>query len=68
MAIQCCRNCVAPKRYPGCHGKCQDYIDEKAQYDQLKGEYKKKSDISNAIIRDRGVKVYKAYKNHKKMW
>ena len=67
MAIQCCKDCVAPKRYPGCHGKCQEYIEEKAQYDHLKGEYKKKADITHAIQRDRGVKVYKALRDRKRI-
>ena len=30
--IQCCRNCVPTKRYPGCGDHCKDYKDEKAQY------------------------------------
>ena len=28
--ILCCKGCVAPKRYPGCHGHCPEYIKEKA--------------------------------------
>ena len=30
MKIKCCKDCVAPKRYPGCHGICPEYIYEKA--------------------------------------
>lgn len=66
MAIQCCRNCVAPKRYPGCHGKCQEYIAEKEDYDKKMAEFKKKEDISRAIQSSRGQKVYKALREHKK--
>lgn len=30
--IECCYNCVPPKRYPGCGANCQEYKDEKARY------------------------------------
>ena len=36
MAINCCRYCVAPKRHPGCHGHCAEYIVEKAAHDTQK--------------------------------
>lgn len=28
MIIKCCRHCVPPKRYPGCHATCPEYIEE----------------------------------------
>lgn len=33
LGIKCCKDCVAPKRHPGCHATCKEYIDEKAQYE-----------------------------------
>lgn len=33
-----CKLCVAPKRYPGCHSKCKEYIDWKAEHDRLRDE------------------------------
>lgn len=30
MKIKCCKDCVAPKRHPGCHGVCPEYLYEKA--------------------------------------
>ena len=33
MAIRCCHGCVAPKRHPGCHGTCPEYMSEKAKHD-----------------------------------
>lgn len=36
MAIKCCKNCVPPTRYPGCHGTCQRYLEEKAQWEKDK--------------------------------
>lgn len=30
----CCEGCIAPKRHPGCHDKCSDYI----KYRNLRNE------------------------------
>ena len=65
MAIECCRGCVAPKRHPGCHGHCPEYIAERAEYEKRKAEYNKEQDISIAICRSRGEKVYKAMKDRR---
>ena len=40
MAIKCCKDCVPPTRYPGCHAKCNKYLKEKAEYQKQK-EYAK---------------------------
>lgn len=46
-AIKCCRYCVPPKRHPGCHSKCPDYLKERAEYDQKKAmiDAKRKEDF-----------------------
>ena len=31
--IKCCRECVPPKRYPGCGAKCEEYKEERAALD-----------------------------------
>lgn len=31
-AVQCCNNCVPPKRYPGCGDRCKEYKEEKGKY------------------------------------
>jgi len=36
MKIKCCKDCVAPKRHPGCHGVCPEYIHEKALWEEEK--------------------------------
>lgn len=36
MSIKCCRNCVPPKRHIGCHGTCEQYLKEKAEYEKQK--------------------------------
>ncbi len=34
--IQCCKDCIPPKRYPGCGATCEDYKAEKARINELK--------------------------------
>lgn len=63
MAICCCYGCVAPKRHPGCHGSCPEYLADKAKHDRLKAEYDKANQVSGAIIGDQMKKVYKAMKS-----
>lgn len=31
--FECCIPCVAPKRYPGCHGTCSEYKQARTKYD-----------------------------------
>ena len=67
MAIKCCYGCVAPKRYPGCHDRCGEYLEEKSEYNRLKSEYDKKRAVECAIYSQRSIHVYKALKDrHKK--
>ena len=64
--IYSCKDCVAPKRHPGCHGSCPEYLAEKAEYDRIKAISDKQRDIACAIIVSRGNKVEKALKNRKR--
>lgn len=34
--IQCCKDCIPPKRHPGCGAICEDYKAEKARIAELK--------------------------------
>ena len=69
MPIKCCKDCVAPKRHPGCHGSCDAYIAEKAEYERLKAVYEKDRKVTNEIYASRSKKVDQAnkYRRHKKM-
>ena len=63
--IYCCKGCEAPKRYPGCHAVCQEYLEQKAAYDKRKAEVDKERQIKQAILGDRGMKVYNAMKGYR---
>lgn len=36
--ITVCKDCTAPKRHPGCHDRCPEYLAEKAEYERLKAK------------------------------
>lgn len=67
MAVKCCKGCVAPKRYPGCHNHCQEYLTARAEYDRLKEIYDRERNINNAIYQNRSMKVYKAMRERAKL-
>ena len=33
----CCMECVPPRRHPGCHDKCKEYQEWKAEHLRIKG-------------------------------
>jgi hypothetical protein len=65
MAIHSCKGCVAPKRYPGCHSVCPEYIEQKAEHDRIKAEHDQKNAVSVGIYGDRAKKVYNALKGYR---
>ena len=32
--VECCHHCVAPKRYPGCHDHCPEYLEVKKKLEE----------------------------------
>lgn len=64
MTVYSCMNC--DKRYPGCHGKCAEYLEQKAKHDAAKAAYDQKRRIDYAINSQRSKKVYQATKNRQK--
>jgi len=55
-----CHNC--PKRYPGCHGKCDDYKAWKADWDKKKQAEKLKA---NSGVTSRSQRYHRPYSPHK---
>ena len=62
-----CKDCAAPKRYPGCHDHCAEYIAERSEHDRRKAIYDRERNISNAIYCNRSEKVYKAMREREKV-
>ena len=67
MGIYSCKGCVAPKRYPGCHVHCPDYLAEKAKHDTEKAEIEKRKYIEYGLDCQCARGFYRAMKiRHKK--
>lgn len=64
FSIQCCQDCVPPKRHPACWGHCPDYKKERAEYDERKAEADKAKKVKNGIYCQRADSVTKAIKKH----
>ena len=62
--FKCCHPCVPPKRHPGCHDRCPEYADEKAEHERLKAADAEKRKIKNDIYNQRAELVTKALKRH----
>ena len=60
MAIKCCRNCVPPKRYPGCHDKCNKYLEEKAKWEEAKAKAKQLKKKGRSVVITKEPRPYKA--------
>ena len=65
MAIKCCLGCIAPKRNPGCHSHCAEYITEKAQYEEEKAEANRKKAVYQSIYVQKQNGVLRAHKARK---
>lgn len=65
--IECCRNCVAPKRHPGCHGHCSEYIKEKTEYEGRKAAYYGDSSVKNGLTAQRSNAVNTALRRRRKI-
>lgn len=57
--ITCCKDC--PDRHPGCHGSCEKYKAQRAEYDAKKAECMEKYNIAAGLYEQRTNAVFKAY-------
>lgn len=68
MAIKSCYGCVAPKRHPGCHDHCQEYIQEKIAYEEKKAAEHKRKSIEDGLDSQAIKGVYRARKIREGRW
>ena len=62
--IKCCKECVAPKRHPGCHGTCEEYLAERAEYEKQKEIYDHSRRVRSELYNQRAIRVSKALRRH----
>ena len=67
MAIHSCKDCVAPKRHPGCHDRCPEYLAEKEQYEKRKAEIDRQKRIEAGLTAQTLAGVNKANKARARM-
>lgn len=48
--FECCHHCVAPKRYPGCSGKCPEYAEARAKFNADKARNDERTATRNYTI------------------
>ena len=52
-----CKGCG--NRYPGCHGNCETYKAERAEYDKLKEKHDFEKKINGGLYQQRDKAVHK---------
>ena len=67
MAIYSCKGCVAPKRYPGCHAVCPEYLAEKEQHDKEKAIIDHNKRIYNGLNSQAVNSIYRSQKIAKRL-
>lgn len=63
--MKCCHGCIPPKRHPGCHDHCPEYIAEKEAHEKRKAELDREKRISAEIYINRGNKVAKVMRKRR---
>lgn len=63
MAITCCKDCKAPKRYPGCHDHCPAYQEAKAIHDQQREAEYKRHYVSDGINTQIATSIRRSIRN-----
>lgn len=64
--IKCCKGCVAPKRYPGYHSNCPEYLMEKKLWDEQKKIISEQRQAYNNLYEQRSESVRKALKRKRR--
>ena len=64
MIMDCCKNCVYPKRHVACWDDCPEYIAEKAEYNRRKAAEDQKNAVAIGIYQQKSDGVRRAMKRH----
>jgi hypothetical protein len=60
-----CKDCTAPKRHPGCHDKCPEYLEQKAKNDAIKEAERKWKAVRGGLIAQRDELYHEAMKRNR---
>lgn len=56
-AYKCCKDCMPPKRYPGCHGHCEEYLGEKKELDKIRERLARERKYNNDYMECKRTRV-----------
>lgn len=62
--MNCCHGCVQPKRKPGCHDHCPEYIEERAEYDRIKEAENRIKAVRHGIYMQKCEGIARAARKH----
>jgi hypothetical protein len=65
MMFKACKECTAPKRHPGCHDRCPEYLKEKAEYQEWKAKHDLERRTESNIYTQRTYAVRKAMRHRR---
>ena len=60
-----CMGCTAPKRYPGCHGHCPEYLKERSEYEAKKAIADREKSIREGLYSQRSDAIAKIMRGRK---
>lgn len=64
--FECCQKCVAPKRHPGCHDHCPEYIEARAEFDEKKAAADRQRKARAGVYGQKDYAVNKALKKNRR--
>lgn len=64
--IECCHGCAPPKRRPGCHSNCIDYIFERAALNEENERENRKRQAKRGVYEQRERQVTRAIKDKRR--
>lgn len=69
VTFECCYGCEPPKRYPGCHAKCEDYLKAKEEHEArriaIQTERRRQDDLTGYDV-ERNRRIARAKGKRKK--
>ena len=51
-----CRDCVAPKRHPGCHAECEAYLNWKKEWDAQKEKIREQQRMDSWALPEKPIR------------
>lgn len=60
--VECCKDCVPPKRHVGCHSTCETYLEAKRKYDEEMKVIRERKRLESDIVSTQVQSYYRRMK------